>query len=117
LTAWNNRNIFAGTPVAVKPFGKSNLKQNHMPPLRDHPAKSILKAISWRIIGTIDTMIISYLLTGRLVIALSIGSIEVFTKMILYYFHERAWEYFPQQKLRFPFLFSGFFRFIQRAKS
>ena len=52
---------------------------------------SILKSISWRILGTIDTMIISYLLTGNVKVALSIGSVEVVSKMILYYFHERAW--------------------------
>ncbi|MBL4861595.1 MAG: DUF2061 domain-containing protein [Crocinitomicaceae bacterium] len=52
---------------------------------------SLLKAISWRIIGTVDTMGISYLLTGKMDIALSIGGIEVVSKMLLYYFHERAW--------------------------
>lgn len=52
---------------------------------------SVLKTISWRIIGTIDTMIISFILTGRLDIAFSIGSIEVVSKMVLYYLHERAW--------------------------
>lgn len=52
---------------------------------------SVLKTISWRIIGTIDTMIISYVLTGKLDVALSIGGIEVVSKMILYYLHERAW--------------------------
>lgn len=52
---------------------------------------SVLKTISWRIIGTIDTIVISFLLTGKLELALSIGGIEVFTKMILYYLHERAW--------------------------
>ena len=53
--------------------------------------RSILKAISWRITGSIDTMAISYIITGNLKIAASIGFIEVFTKMVLYYFHERAW--------------------------
>ena len=52
---------------------------------------SLLKTLSWRIIGTIDTMLISYLLTGKLDVALSIGGIEVVSKMILYYLHERAW--------------------------
>ena len=52
---------------------------------------SLLKTLSWRIIGTIDTMIISYILTGKLDIAVSIGGIEVVSKMILYYLHERAW--------------------------
>jgi uncharacterized membrane protein len=57
----------------------------------DKPIKSLIKSISWRIVGTIDTMIISYFITGKVTIALSIGSIEVFTKTILYYFHERIW--------------------------
>jgi uncharacterized membrane protein len=57
----------------------------------DKPVKSALKAVSWRIIGTLDTMIISYIITGKLTVAVSIGSVEVFTKMILYYFHERMW--------------------------
>ncbi|SFA73073.1 DUF2061 domain-containing protein [Algoriphagus aquimarinus] len=61
-------------------------------PGKDSNAKSMLKSISWRIVGTIDTIIISYFVTGQLVMALSIGSVEVFSKIILYYFHERAWE-------------------------
>jgi len=52
---------------------------------------SLLKTISWRIVGTLDTMIISYILTGNIKVALGIGSIEIVSKMILYYFHERAW--------------------------
>ncbi len=53
--------------------------------------RSILKSVSWRTIGTIDTILISFLITGKVTLALSIGGIEVFTKMTLYYFHERAW--------------------------
>ena len=53
--------------------------------------RSVVKTISWRTVGTLATMIVSYFVTGSLVIAASIGSIEVITKMILYYFHERAW--------------------------
>jgi uncharacterized membrane protein len=60
----------------------------------DSNTKSLLKTISWRIVGTIDTMIIAYVLTGELTVAFSIGSVEVFTKMVLYYFHERAWNKF-----------------------
>lgn len=51
----------------------------------------MLKSISWRTIGTIDTFLISYLVTGKLNFAVTIGGIEVFTKMTLYYFHERTW--------------------------
>jgi uncharacterized membrane protein len=57
----------------------------------DKPVKSLIKSITWRIVGTLDTMIISYILTGKLTIAISIGSVEVITKTILYYFHERIW--------------------------
>lgn len=59
--------------------------------MRDKHYRSVLKAVSWRTVGTVDTMAIAFFITGNLIWALSIGSIEVFTKMILYYFHERAW--------------------------
>ena len=66
----------------------------------DKPVKSALKAISWRIIGTLDTMIISYFITGKITLALSIGSVEVVTKTILYYFHERLWAHIHRIKLK-----------------
>jgi adenylyl-sulfate kinase len=53
--------------------------------------RHILKTISWRIVGTIDTMMISYIITGSISIGMAIGGFEVFTKMILYYLHERVW--------------------------
>jgi uncharacterized membrane protein len=53
--------------------------------------RSVVKAITWRTLGTIDTIVIAYILTGEIKTALSIGGIEVFTKMILYFFHERIW--------------------------
>lgn len=58
--------------------------------------RHILKTITWRIIGTLDTMIISWVITGSWKWGLAIGGIEVFTKMILYYFHERAWYKFSK---------------------
>lgn len=66
----------------------------------DKPIKSIMKSVSWRIVGTIDTMIISYFITGRVTVALSIGSVEVLTKTILYYFHERLWAHIHKIKLK-----------------
>lgn len=59
---------------------------------KDSNLKSFAKSISWRVVGTVDTMVISYFVTGQLVMAVSIGSIEVITKIALYYLHERAWE-------------------------
>jgi uncharacterized membrane protein len=66
----------------------------------DKPIKSIMKSISWRIVGTIDTMLISYFITGKVTVAVSIGSIEVFTKTILYYFHERLWAHIHKIRLK-----------------
>lgn len=53
--------------------------------------RSALKAITWRIIGTVDTFVISWAITKEPVTAGAIASFEVFTKTILYYFHERGW--------------------------
>ena len=53
--------------------------------------RSIIKTISWRVVGTLATVTISYLITGTLALAFSIGGIELVSKMVLYFFHERAW--------------------------
>ena len=53
--------------------------------------RHLLKTISWRVIGTLDTMFLSALITGSWEMGLTIGGVEVFTKMLLYFFHERAW--------------------------
>jgi len=54
-------------------------------------ARHLAKTITWRIVGTIDTMILGWLITGSLKMGLAIGGTEVVTKMFLYFFHERAW--------------------------
>ena len=59
--------------------------------MKEKSFRSILKSLSWRTIGTIDTFLISFFVTGKLDFALTIGGVEVFTKMTLYYFHERTW--------------------------
>lgn len=62
--------------------------------MKENKSRSIGKSISWRILASCDTILISYLITGSIAIAATIGSIEVMTKMVLYYFHERAWNKF-----------------------
>jgi uncharacterized membrane protein len=57
----------------------------------EKPLRSIAKALSWRLVGTLDTLIVSYVLTGKIALAASIASIDFITKLILYFFHERAW--------------------------
>lgn len=58
---------------------------------KENIKRTILKTISWRIVGTIATVVISYVITGTLALAFSIGAIELVSKMVLYFFHERAW--------------------------
>ena len=58
--------------------------------------RHVAKTITWRIIGTLDTMIIAWIITGSLEWGLAIGGIEIFTKMILYFLHERAWYRFSK---------------------
>jgi uncharacterized membrane protein len=53
--------------------------------------RHIAKTITWRLIGTIDTIVLSWIITGDLKWGLAIGGVEVITKMILYYLHERVW--------------------------
>lgn len=53
--------------------------------------RHLLKTLTWRFFGTIDTIIIAYLVTGNAIIGLKIGFIEVATKLILYYLHEKIW--------------------------
>jgi uncharacterized membrane protein len=54
-------------------------------------ARSVLKALSWRTLGTLDTFAISWFLTGRIAMAGSIAALELFTKIAWYYLHERIW--------------------------
>ena len=61
----------------------------------DRHYRSLLKAVSWRATGTLDTILVSFLLTGRIRLAFSIGCVEFFTKIGLYYVHERLWNRVP----------------------
>lgn len=53
--------------------------------------RSLAKTLTWRVTATTDTFLISLLITGSFAWASSIASIEVLTKMFLYYGHERVW--------------------------
>ncbi len=57
----------------------------------EKPVRSLLKALSWRITGSLDTVLLSWLFTQNMNTALAIGLTEVLTKTLLYYLHERAW--------------------------
>ena len=59
--------------------------------MKSDAKRSFLKTITWRILATSDTFLISWLITGRFDWAGMIAGVEVITKMVLYYFHERGW--------------------------
>jgi len=60
-------------------------------PARERVWRSLGKAISWRTVGTIDTLILAYIFTGDHKATIAIGLTELLTKTFLYYFHERIW--------------------------
>lgn len=76
--------LIANTKTVTKSYKTDRRSEN--------PKRSIVKSISWRIIGTLDTILISWIVTGTLAVAFSIGVVELFTKMLLYFFHERIWD-------------------------
>ena len=59
--------------------------------LSDTPVRSLAKAVSWRITGTIDTFLVSWFITGQPLIASGIAFTEIMTKVFLFWFHERVW--------------------------
>jgi uncharacterized membrane protein len=70
----------------------------------EKPARSLVKAISWRLTGTLDTILVSWFVTKSFTLAISIGGVEVFTKLIIYYLHERAWNkiHFGRETTKVP---------------
>ena len=87
-------------------FGPEDPRLNSPNPPEIKPARSIVKALSWRMVGTLDTLLLSFVIlsflsplfgldessgTEKMKTALSIALTEVATKMILYYLHERIW--------------------------
>ena len=58
---------------------------------RDIRIRSLIKTITWRILASLDTFLIAWFVSGSISVGGWIATIEVITKIILYYFHERAW--------------------------
>ncbi len=64
--------------------------------------RSAIKAFTWRVIGSLDTTVISFFQTGDFKVSLKIGSTDFLSKIVLYYLHERAWIYFLGRKSLTP---------------
>lgn len=60
--------------------------------MRVNYKRQIAKAITFRVLGTLDTILASWFVTGSFEIGAMIGGIEIVTKIILYFFHERVWD-------------------------
>ena len=63
--------------------------------VRESTLRSLLKAITYRITGTLTTGAITFGVTGELATALAVGSVEPLVKLVVYYLHERAWQRVP----------------------
>jgi len=57
----------------------------------EKPVRSVVKAISWRIVATLTTILLVFVYTGNVVISGSVGLLEFVLKIIIYYVHERVW--------------------------
>jgi sulfate adenylyltransferase subunit 1 (EFTu-like GTPase family) len=58
---------------------------------RERPLRSVVKAITWRTTGSVDTFVLSYIFTQSVQISAAISTAEIVTKFVLYYIHERLW--------------------------
>tara|TARA_A100001037_G_scaffold289824_1_gene301996 strand:+ start:1381 stop:1647 length:267 start_codon:yes stop_codon:yes gene_type:complete len=68
--------------------------------LKESRLRSVLKAASWRVLATLTTIAIAWLVSGDISIALEIGAWEIMAKILVYYFHERAWAMVPLGTVR-----------------
>ena len=85
-----NRNTKDVKVIDINNPSKENVLNNIEQPV-EKVKRSLAKTISWRIIGTLDTLALSWLITGKASMAFTIASVEFASKMLLYFFHERAW--------------------------
>lgn len=60
--------------------------------MKESHLRSIVKGISWRAVGTLDTMVLTFIFSGSLKVAALVGSTEAITKIFLFWAHERGWQ-------------------------
>tara|TARA_R110002049_G_scaffold94988_14_gene233498 strand:+ start:5864 stop:6130 length:267 start_codon:yes stop_codon:yes gene_type:complete len=67
---------------------------------RESHLRSLLKAITYRITGTVTTTLLVLAVTGELAVAMAVGLVEPAVKIVVYYLHERAWQRVPAGTVR-----------------
>jgi len=60
--------------------------------LKEKRSRSLLKTLTWRVLASLDTFLISWFVSGEISIGATIATIEIITKLVIYYLHERAWD-------------------------
>jgi uncharacterized membrane protein len=90
------------SPQASSNSVSNTIKEDLAPSqnLRESHLRSILKALSWRVIATLTTGLIAYAITGEIDTAILIGGIEFALKFVIYYLHERLWQLAPRGSVR-----------------
>ncbi len=68
----------------------------------DSHTRTIIKALSWRVIATLSTMTIVFLFTREIILSLGVGLVEVIAKITFYYIHERTWHKISWGKNKHP---------------
>jgi adenylylsulfate kinase len=68
----------------------------------DSRARSLAKAFSYRVLGSLSTGAMVYLFTGNLKMSVGAGALDSIVKIILYFLHERLWNYIPFGRPRAP---------------
>ena len=71
-----------------------------MSEIKESRLRSLLKGLTWRIIATGTIIVIAYITTGDVELALKIGGLEFVIKLLMYYLHERAWQAVPRGSIR-----------------
>ena len=98
----------AGSIASTELFTKVALYYGHerlwriLPLKAESHLRSFVKAVSWRFVGSLDTFLLSLIITGKLKYAVSIATAEALTKIVLFYLHERAWRLAPWGRLEQP---------------
>jgi adenylylsulfate kinase len=75
-------------------FNKNHIKNgNVVLAMKETALRSLIKSLSWRFLATLTTIALVYIFTKDLTVSIGIGGVEVVAKLIIYYFHERAWNH------------------------
>lgn len=91
-------NKTSSTKASARPTGFATSLLRRLAQLmgaRESHTRSIAKALSWRMTGSIDTFVIGFIITGSTGLAGTIAGTEIVTKILFYYFHERLWALVP----------------------